>query len=492
MLRKIILGDDIVIFGKFLFESRFNVKHLCLSVLNICLVFPNSGYADDAKSKPAPTRDLVENMQFIQIPGPNPIITPGPDGAWDDGVTEASDAFRDVGTYYFYYHAIAEGSKSYQLGVAHSPGPLGPFKKHGDKPILEVGPEGSWEATHVACAMILKEGPEEYYMWYSGYGSNKSWDIGLATAKHPLGPWKKHEGNPVLRDFGYMGGVVKVDGKYRLYSAYPISHIGYKGDYSPLSLAMGDKPEGPYVKYRDNPLMEKGNFGDWDDGGISEAEVLYHNGMYHMFYGGTELFGPRLEHVGYAYSFDGYEFFKYAKNPVAVRQVSPNTAALAEVHTIIEPPFIYLYYTLRPALHEGKKNYPWVENLGVEVLVTQRPFSLNMPVINLDRLAPGGKTSLDDSPPLCLGHIERVAITVECAYESNATKPVQLHIVSSADGLTYDTSDLYTFELDLQCGQTARKTFELDTKVRFIKVIVENRDKSESVSNISITASLSG
>ncbi len=471
-------------------KSRLNLKQLCLVTLIFCLVFSNVGYADDAKSKPTPTRDIIENMQFIQIPGPNPIITPGPDGAWDGGVIEASDAFRDVGTYYFYYHG--HGGKGYQLGVASAPGPLGPFKKHGDNPILEVGPEGSWDAIHVACAMVLKEGSEKYYMWYSGYGSNGTWDIGLATAKHPLGPWKKHEKNPVLRDFGYMGGVVKIDGKYRLYVAHPISHTGYKGDYSPLALAMGDKPEGPFVKYRDNPLMKRGNLGDWDDGGISEAEVLYHNGMCHMFYGGPELFGPRLEHVGYAYSFDGFEFFKYSKNPLIARQVSPNTAAFAEVHAIIEPPFIYVYHTLRPVMHEGKKSYPWVENLGVQVLATQRPFSFDMPVLNLDTLDAGEKTALSDSPPVCLGHIKRVSITAECTYSKDARKPIRIHIVSSPDSEKYDTTDLYTFDNDFKPGQTARKTFELDTKVRFIKVIVENTDQSQSVSNVNITAGLSG
>ena len=81
--------------------------------------------------------DLIENGVFIQIPGPNPIITPGPDGAWDDGVTEAADAFKDVDTYYFYYHATGAG-KGYRLGVASSTHPLGPFKKHGDIAAAEV------------------------------------------------------------------------------------------------------------------------------------------------------------------------------------------------------------------------------------------------------------------------------------------------------------------------------------------------------------------
>ena len=430
---------------------------------------------------------------FIQIPGPNPLLTPGPKGAWDDGITEAADAFRDVCTYYFYYHAAGDG-KGYRLGAASSDHPLGPFEKHGNAPILDLGPEGTWEDRHVACAMVFKEAPEEYYMWYSGLGSSpqhQTWSIGLATAKHPLGPWEKYEGNPILEDFGYVGGMVKINGKYHLYCAHPISAPGYQGDYSPLAVALADSPEGPWSKHPGNPLMAKGERGEWDDGGISEAEVLYHNGMFHLFYGGTERYGPRLESIGYAYSFDGLEFTKYGRNPVAVRQANPNAAAFAEVHAIIEPPFIYLYHTLRPERHDGQI-CPWVEDLGVQVLATETPFSLDMPVLNVDSLGPGRTTTLADSPPIGLGSIAHASLTAQCTYTGNATEPIRVHVRASYDGVAYDTADLSTFDNDLAPNATGRRTVGLDTNVRFVKVLVENRDRSEPVSDVKVVATLGG
>ncbi len=57
--------------------------------------------------------------------------------------------------------------------------------------------------------------------------------------------------------------------------------------------------------------------------------------------------------------------------------------------------------------------------------------------------------------------------------------------------MTYDTLDLHTFENDLGPGQTVRKTVDLDAKVPFIKILVENQDYM-SVSNVKITASLAG
>ena len=366
---------------------------------------------------------LLDPSRFIQIPGPNPILTPGPEGAWDDEIIEASDAFKDFDTYYLYYHG--NGGQGYQLGVATAPGPLGPFTKQGKEPVLRVGPKGSWDAVHVACAMVLKERTDRYTMWYSGLGKpdeHHGWCIGLATAETPLGPWKKHSANPVLDNFGYVGGVVKSNGKYHLYTAHPIGSTG--PDYSPMALATAEKPEGPWTKWNGNPVLKQGEWGEWDDGGFSEAEVLYHSGVFHMFYGGAKLFTPRLasrECIGYAYSFDGADFTKYARNPVATHEAEPNASAYAEVHSIIEPPFVYTYHTLRykePWRDRFRPQFPTVEDLGVQVLVMQRPFSLAMPLLNIRSLEPEATTPMSSeiTPAVSLSHVSRVAITAECAY----------------------------------------------------------------------------
>ena len=247
----------------------------------------------------------------------------------------------------------------------------------------------------------------------------------------------------------------------------------------------------PYVKYAGNPVLEQGNPGDWDDGGPSEAEVLFHNGMYHMFYGGTRIHGPRLESIGYAYSFDGYEWFKYGKNPVAQRQAVPNAAAFAEVHCIFEPPFIYAYHTLRPETDTVRPPID-VEHIGVEVLVTQRPFSIDMPALYQDNLAGGATTQLDDAAPIALSNTPRLALTAECKYPNGATKPIRVHVRASYDGLQFDTGDLYTLDNDLDPGQLSRKSFVLESNVKFIKVIAENLDATHAVSDLKITATLGG
>jgi hypothetical protein len=459
---------------------------------------PAGVHAADAPADPGRHNDLLRAARFIQIPGPNPILVPGDEGAWDGGVIEAADALKDLGTYYFYYHGTGSG-KGYRLGVATASHPLGPFRKHGDNPVLDLGSKGSWDDRHVACAMILKEGIDRYLMWYSGHGASpkhRGWSIGLATARSPVGPWKKHPDNPIIKNFGYVGGVVKVKGKYYLYTAHPIGSTG--PDYSPMALATAEHPSGPWTRWPKNPVLRQGEWGEWDDGGYSEGEVLYFGGVFHMFYGGAKLFPERIrtrECIGYAYSTDGTNFIKYGRNPVATRMANPNAAAFAEVHAIYEAPLVYLYHTLRykqPRTAADRARFPGVENLGVQVLATATPFRLDMPVLSRKTLRPKTTTSLLDSPPVCLDAVSRVALTVECTHSKKATSGIRIRVRSSYDGIHYDSTDLCRFDERARPGWSWQKTFELDTGVRCIKVLVENTDPSEAVSDLKVTATLGG
>ena len=481
------------------YKSRTHLKVLC-----ILAIFSSVAYAQPPKKNA-----LAENGVFIQIPGPNPILKPGPKGSWDDNILEASDIFEECGTYYIYYHGSkgafygdsGEGEGTgYQLGVASSKHPLGPYKKHGDKPILEIGPEGSWEDRDLACAMILKEGHNDFVMFYFGRKAGQD-GMGLARASHPLGPWKKYEGNPIIKDFGYTGGVVKVDDTYYLYSEYPISFR--KPDYGPVAIATAKKPEGPWTKFKGNPVMEIGQWGEWDGGGISEAEVLYDNGMFHMFYGATPAFDPtvglpegrawqaRQEDIGYAYSFDGFEWIKYGMNPVANRFDCPNVSSFSEVHTVMQLPFIYLFNTQRYNEVNGVA-YPWIEHLGIQVLVTQKPFNLTYPLMQIDSVEPGKTTTLDDCPHLPLANISRLAITVEFTYAEKANRPVRIHLRSSVDGFNYDTSDLYTYDCPVERGKTVRHTYQPDVDAKYLKVLIQNFDGKLPIKDVKITATLGG
>ena len=448
--------------------------------------------------KNAAAFDPLATRRFIQIPGPNPIVARGGTGAWDEVCIEASDIFRDytegTETNYLYYHGVARDKErwpgGYRQGVATASHPLGPWEKPAQNLVLDLGAEGEWDDHHVACACIIKEGPDRYLMWYSGIGQaeeHRAWSIGLATASHPLGPWEKHPENPIIEDFGYVGGVVLVDGTYRLYTEHPISSIS--PDYGPFALATATDPTGPYQQHADNPVLTPSGWGAWDDGGYSEAKVVHRDGVFHLFYGGAKQHPVRirsLESIGYAFSRDGVHFTGHVGNPVARREANPDASAFAEVKCLIEPPFVYLYHTLRYLSSED----PGIEDLGVQVLAMDTPFRLNMPLLQVDRLPAGARTELSACPPLPLERITDVAVTLGGSCHAGASAGLRLHLLSSHDGLRYDTEAYHTIDISCRPGERCSRTAPVATGPMFVKAVVENLCCEHDATEIRVSATL--
>jgi hypothetical protein len=486
---------------KMLLTPKSSWLALPLVLSGLFLYAVEYGFAQTSAKDQPEQNALLNPRPFLQIPGPNPIILRGPKGAWDEAYIEAGDITKEDHTYYFYYHGApidhqAWGPGGYRIGGATAEHPLGPWTKMGDKPLIDVGEHEQWDAGGVACPVILKEKPGKFLMWYCGTRSKPPYkcSVGLATAPSPNGPWTRYAKNPVI-DFCYVSSVVKANGKYYMYAEYPVGESA--SDMGPMALAIGDSPEGPWVPWAGNPVLPVEETGAWDDAGYSESKVLYRDGVFHMFYGGAKEFVPRIlgqESIGYAYSFDGKYFVRYGGNPVALRESFPNASAFSEVHALFEPPFIYAFHTLRyldpkAAIIPGGID---TEDLGVEVLVTPSAFTLPVPVIVENSLAPHGTTNIANCRPISLNGASRVTITAKANYEHAAKAGMRIHIRSSADGKTYDTVDLLTFDNDFQPGSSGQKTVELSTQDSFIKAFAENLDGTYPISSIKVMAVLSG
>jgi beta-xylosidase len=91
--------------------------------------------------------------------------------------------------------------------------------------------------------------------------------IGIAVSNSPDGPWKKLETNPILKasdnpnDFDSLriddACLIVRDGKYWMY------YKGRQWNNTPgntkMGVAIADKPEGPYLKNRSNPIIRGGH-----------------------------------------------------------------------------------------------------------------------------------------------------------------------------------------------------------------------------------------
>ena len=132
------------------------------------------------------------------------------------------------------------------------------------------GEEGSWEGASVFTPNILTaEG--KYYLFYTGTSKpfykkpfNPDSKIGVAVADSPDGPWvKNEEGNPVIsnsdnpKDFDSHliddACLIVRDEQYWLY--YKGRQLGKAPSDTQMGVAIAERPEGPYTKYGENPVI---------------------------------------------------------------------------------------------------------------------------------------------------------------------------------------------------------------------------------------------
>jgi predicted GH43/DUF377 family glycosyl hydrolase len=193
--------------------------------------------------------------QWTKYPG-NPVMDVGPTGSWDDEDIKQTYVIWDSTVYHMWYQGWSGSANSHRVGYATSPDGIQWEKDTLNNPVLEPGPPGSWEDEHIIAYSVIFEG-EVYKMWYSGFSDNlNEWSIGYATSADGIS-WGKDTLN--------------------------------------------------------NPIMEKGSLGSWDDHYVATPQVLYNGEIYEMWYTGDKS-GSVEEHIGYATSADGISWEKDTLN----------------------------------------------------------------------------------------------------------------------------------------------------------------------------------
>jgi predicted GH43/DUF377 family glycosyl hydrolase len=186
----------------------------------------------------------------------NPVLTPGSgfDNRWVWLSVVTLDSAMTM--YYSGYDGIR-----WSVGIATSSDGIG-WTKHTGNPVLTVGSPGAWDDNNVWGVSVVKIGPTDYRMWYTGTRNDGRARIGHATSS---------------------------DGVH-------------------------------WTKFAGNPILEWGSAGSWESQGVLVPRVVYADGVFHMFYMGN----PPSDNtqIGYAYSTDGIQWTKHPSNPVLQRGTS--------------------------------------------------------------------------------------------------------------------------------------------------------------------------
>lgn len=133
---------------------------------------------------------------------------------------------------------------------------------------LAKGKSGSWEEASVFTPNIMV-GEGHYWLFYSGIskkfgkGFNPDTKIGIAVSDSPNGPWERLSTNPALSNSENPEAfdshliddacLIVRDGKYWFY--YKGRQLGKQPSQTKMGVAIADRPEGPYVKYKGNPVI---------------------------------------------------------------------------------------------------------------------------------------------------------------------------------------------------------------------------------------------
>ena len=185
------------------------------------------------------------------------------------------------------------------------------WEKHPDNPVLDHGPGGTWDDPDVYPCHILFDGTE-YKMWYGGYDGHSR--IGYATSPDGI-VWTKYFDNPIV-DRGPAGAWddhhVSLPHVYFDGTEYKMWYWGYDGSKGRIGYATS--PDGiVWTKYAGNPVLDVGPSGAWDDTKVGSPDVFFDGIEYRMWYRGHD--GDHYR-IGYAASPDGIVWSKYVGNPV--------------------------------------------------------------------------------------------------------------------------------------------------------------------------------
>ena len=179
---------------------------------------------------------------------------------------DPSDVIKVNDLYYVYY---SKGSvpAGYDATVWYATSPDG-FDWTEKGMCLDQGAKGSgsWDEASVFTPNILvAEG--KYWLFFTGISADPELfpdsKIGIAVSSSPDGPWEKLATNPVLKNSDNLEDfdshliddacLIKREGKYWFY--YKGRQMGKSSKETKLGLAIADKPEGPYIRHENNPII---------------------------------------------------------------------------------------------------------------------------------------------------------------------------------------------------------------------------------------------
>lgn len=256
---------------------------------------------------------------------PEPVLLRGQTGAFDAVDALNPSIVKHNGQYMNFYSGY--DGRTWHTGLAISADGLSTWIKRGK--VSSPDPQ-SWEGDYIgANGFVLHDG-SRFLHWYQGGRVPR---IGFATSEDGIS-WTKQD-RPVL-DVGPHGSwdergvadpyVIRADGWFYMY---------YLGQDRARRQRLGvarSRDGREWKKHRSNPILELGNPGTFDELGLGEPAVWSEQGWYWMLYTGRDR--KEYRSLGLAQSRDGITWSRVTEQSVLVGQQAWNKAVVCDPHVI--------------------------------------------------------------------------------------------------------------------------------------------------------------
>jgi predicted GH43/DUF377 family glycosyl hydrolase len=246
----------------------------------------------------------------------NPIMVPGSSGDWDSLYVSTGPVIYYDTLYHMWYTGGMDEDTA-RIGHATSPDGI-TWTKDTNNPVLDVGPDGDWDESSVFSggALVIDS---VFHLWYTGHFSlvnNAAFRIGHATSPDGI-TWTKDTNNPVL-DVGPTGtwDDTWVEAGSVVYDGniYHMWYEAWTGTDNQVRIGHATSTDGvTWAKDPANPVLSFGKPASWDYPRVDFPAVVFDGTTYHMWYSGGDWFNWQ---IGYATSEDGSSWTKYTNNPV--------------------------------------------------------------------------------------------------------------------------------------------------------------------------------
>jgi len=209
---------------------------------------------------------------------------------WDRGGVETVTVLKlgtEFWMWYGGYEVRAFPPVTMKIGLATSLNGVD-WSRYGSNPLLAPGPAGAWDELWIE-SPVVAAGPGGLYMLYTGVDSGLVYRIGLATSPDGI-VWTKYAGNPVLspnpacawENGAVYGPALLFDGtQFRMW------YVGLNAVtfLDAMRIGMATSPDGTtWTRSPSNPVLDVGNAGQWDAQGAFVPSVILKDGTCMMWY----------------------------------------------------------------------------------------------------------------------------------------------------------------------------------------------------------------